>query len=334
VRRADDRSAPSGSYDPAVPAADHPRHATGVAAVIGASAAWGLGTALSKGVIDDDLAPSLLLALQLLTASAVLGAAAVATGALRAQLRAGGALRLAATGIIEPGVSAQLYTLGLSLTAASTATIIFSTEPAMVVVMAWVFLAERPSARLVALCGLTLVGVVLVVVPDGGGGADSMTGVALVAAGTLGAVVRGMLASRQLARAAPLPLAFVHHVAGLGVASIVILAQLVAEVDLETPSSPRVWATAAGSGLIQYALPFWLYLIGLRHLRVGVATQFLALIPVFGVGFSVLLLGETFAGWQLVGGAIVLVALVGVTRLEAREHEATLRVPPWGEPGP
>jgi drug/metabolite transporter (DMT)-like permease len=317
-----------------VPAASDPRHTTGVAAVVGAAAAWGLGTALSKGAIDDDLAPSLLLAVQLLTAATALGVAAVAGGSLRVLLRQGGSLRLAATGVIEPGVSAQLYTLGLSFTAASTATIIFSTEPALVVVMAWAFLGERPSARLAALCGLTLVGVLLVVVPDADGGRDSLAGVALVAAGTLGAVVRGMLASRQLVRAAPLPLAFLHTVTGFLVAAVVVVALHASEADLPTPTSARVWVTAAGSGLIQYALPFWLYLIGLRHLKVGVATQFLALIPVFGVAFSVVLLGERFGGWQLAGGAIVLVSLIGVTRLEAREHAGRLDVPPWGDPGP
>jgi hypothetical protein len=41
---------------------------------------------------------------------------------------------------------------------------------------------------------------------------------------------------------------------------------------------PTLWLLAAASGVVNYALPFWLCLVAVRTLSVGLAAQFLALI--------------------------------------------------------
>lgn len=56
-----------------------------------------------------------------------------------------------------------------------------------------------------------------------------------------------------------------------------------AQVAPTTVPTLDVWGFAALSGIVNYSLPFWLYLVAIRSLPVGVAAQFLALAPVFGV---------------------------------------------------
>jgi hypothetical protein len=41
---------------------------------------------------------------------------------------------------------------------------------------------------------------------------------------------------------------------------------------------PTLWLLAAASGVVNYAPPFWLCLVAVRTLSVGLAAQFLALI--------------------------------------------------------
>ena len=69
-------------------------------------------------------------------------------------------------------------------------------------------------------------------------------------------------------------------------------------------------ANAAISGVVQYALAFWLYLIGLRNLAPAVAGLWLTLIPVFGVAGSYLWLGERPTALMLLGGVLIILAIM------------------------
>jgi drug/metabolite transporter (DMT)-like permease len=80
---------------------------------------------------------------------------------------------------------------------------------------------------------------------------------------------------------------------------------------------PAMLALAVLSGLIQYALAFWLYLVGLKGVPPVVAGLALTTTPVFGVLGGVVVLGEGLAAAQAPGLALVLAALVGM--LAARQ---------------
>jgi drug/metabolite transporter (DMT)-like permease len=71
---------------------------------------------------------------------------------------------------------------------------------------------------------------------------------------------------------------------------------------------------AVGSGLVQYALAFWLYLVGLRGLPVSVAGMFLTLTPLFGVAGGMLFLGEGATALQLLGAVLIVGAVATVVR--------------------
>lgn len=76
----------------------------------------------------------------------------------------------------------------------------------------------------------------------------------------------------------------------------------------------RALGLALLSGVLQYAVPFWLYLRAVSVLPVGQAALVLTLSPVFGVAGGMAFLGESLAWSQAAGAALILGATAGVAR--------------------
>jgi len=64
------------------------------------------------------------------------------------------------TGLLEPGLTYSIGFWGLSLTSAASASIISSTEPTFIVLLAWLLFRNKPSAKLV-LCIMIAAGLAL-----------------------------------------------------------------------------------------------------------------------------------------------------------------------------
>ena len=90
--------------------------------------------------------------------------------------------------------------------------------------------------------------------------------------------------------------------------------------------SVGAWASAVVSGVLYYALAFWLYLTGLRRIPAALAGLFLNLIPIFGVG-SGYLLGERLSALQMLGAALIVGAVGSMLWVRARSIPLTGRVP-------
>jgi drug/metabolite transporter (DMT)-like permease len=157
-----------------------------------------------------------------------------------------------------------------------------------------------------------MIGAALVTVSSEASATSSapLVGNFLVLAGTLFAAVYVVLSSKFLADTAPLPLVALQQSMGLLFALLLLaIALLTGWEQIPNMLSLHTMALALGSGVIQYALPFWLYLAGMSVLRTSTSALFLALIPVFGVAGAVLFLGETILPRQLLGCAIVIIAV-------------------------
>jgi threonine/homoserine efflux transporter RhtA len=59
-------------------------------------------------------------------------------------------------------------------------------------------------------------------------------------------------------------------------------------------------------------MTFWLYLIALRHLSVGITVQFLAVIPVVGFLGGILVLGGHASTQESVGVVVVVASLIAI----------------------
>ena len=65
-------------------------------------------------------------------------------------------------------------------------------------------------------------------------------------------------------------------------------------------------------------MPFLLYNTAIRDLNVSVAAVILNLIPVFGAGLAIVLLGNSLSPVQFVGAAAIVLAAFGIDRDDGR----------------
>lgn len=284
-----------------------------IGAMILSAACWGLATVMSKGALAA-FSPPVLLCLQLIASVGFLWLAVAMSGrtpVLDVQSR-----RAALSGLLEPGLAYATGTFGLMLTTAGNASLIATTEPLIIVALAWVLFRERIAAR----TGLAIVaataGVAMVTRAQGDDGAGSLPGDALVVLGTLFAALYVIVSSRLVSQVPPVALAALQQSVGLGFALVLLVAwlPLTTIADELARASVGLFALALVSGVVQYALAFWLYLIGLTRLRASTAALFLALIPVFGLSGAALFLGEPIRGLQVAGALIIILSVASARR--------------------
>lgn len=276
--------------------------------MVASAAAWGLGTVMSKHSLDL-LPPMPLLAVQLSASSAVLW--------LLTRLRYPHAIRswrdirVGWTGMLEPGLAYALSITGLVMASASSASLIFATEPIFIILISVIFLREKVRPLVWLTVTVVVLGTVLVSGDDSGAGSQNLLGDLLLILSTASAALYVIFSRRSVETRAPMPVAAVQQTFGLGLVLVLLpffassySGFAFAEVAVGT------WAWAMLTGVVQYALAFFLYLTALRDLRASQAALYLTLIPVFGVGGAVVFLGETMTVIQLVGAGLIIGALI------------------------
>ena len=291
-----------------------PTQRTAVAALVAAAACWGIGTVASKQVVDD-VAPLTLLPVQLTASCVFLLVIALArrepfdwTPPVR---------RLAALGVLNPGIAYALGLIGLTSITASMYVLLWATEPVVIMLLAALVLREHIPLPLAVFVGIAVTGVLLVVYQPGATGA--MVGVTLTLVSVGFCALYTVLTRRLLLDDSSLNVVLVQQVAALGFA--VVLASVVDVAggpgwDLAGLSA-GTWLGAGTSGILYYGLGFWFYLSGLRHVPASYAGAFLPLIPVFGLAAGYLV-GERLAPRQWLG-AVVSGAATAVIAFGERE---------------
>ena len=273
--------------------------------LVGAAACWGIGTVISKHALDD-IEPFTLLTVQLLTSTTFLFAVILIQRvriAWTPEMR-----RLAALGVLNPGLAYALGLIGLTSITASMSVLIWATEPVLIVLLAVLVLHERISAGLGVALGVAVMGVLLVVYQAGAAG--TTVGVLLTVAAVGACALYTVIARLLLVDDASIAVAGVQQAAALAFA----IASLFATELLTTHGNPigsvsaATWLWAALSGLLYYGVAFWLYLTGLAKVTASVAGSFITLVPVFGVA-AAMFIGEQLSARQWIGAAIVVGAL-------------------------
>ncbi|MEU8637423.1 EamA family transporter [Amycolatopsis sp. NPDC048633] len=286
-----------------------PGRGLAVAAVLAAALIWSSSFAVTKVALAR-IPPMTLGALRFVVAAAVLGVV-VHTGrhrlpSLRQRLVIGFAGLLGITAYFA------LENAGVDLATASDATLIVAAYP--IITLA---LSGRAAFSPVRLAGMLVAvgGVWLVVRGQTGGGSDHrLWGDLLLVAGGLAWAVYNLVVRRDGSGASPIVVTYYQTLAGAG--GFVLLS--LTEVDR--------WSVPAGGDLLRIAFlaafcsvaAFLLYNYGLRGLEPSVAVNLLTIVPVAGLGWAVLLAGETLSLSQLLGGAVVIAGVsLGSLRKEA-----------------
>jgi drug/metabolite transporter (DMT)-like permease len=211
---------------------------------------------------------------------------------------------------------------GVQRTSAVAAGVITSTIPAVVALLSWLILRERPNGRALASIALAIVGVVVINLAHVGqnaGGETSFAGNLMV----LGAVCCESLyiiLSRRLTQTlAPIDICAYTHLFGL---LLMLPLGVGALVHFDYRAVPvSIWTLVLWYGLSASIFSFWLWMKGIRHVPGSLAGVFSAVLPVAAAIYGITFLGERptlahgFALACVIGG-------IGLASLKTR------RVPP------
>lgn len=286
---------------------------TAVVALTAAAACWDVGTVASKQVVDD-VAPLTLLPVQLAASCALLlfvtrlrGGELAWTPSVR---------RLAALGVLNPGIAYALGLIGLTTITASMSVLLWALEPVVILLLAALVLSERVPAALATSVGVAILGVLLVVYEPGATG--DAVGITLTVVSIGFCALYTVLTRRLMLDDSSLDVVLAQQAAALVFAvTLATVVQLVGGTGWDlTGLGAGAWLGATTSGILYYGLGFSFYLAGLRQVPASYAGAFLPLIPVFGVTAGYLV-GERLEPRQWLG-AIVIVA--ATTTIAARER--------------
>ena len=297
-----------------------------VAALVAAAACWGTGTVVSKQVVDD-VAPLTLLPAQLAASCALLLVIALVRRepfAWTPPVR-----RLAALGILNPGIAYALGLIGLTTITASMSVLLWALEPVVIMLLAALVLREHIPLGLAAGVAVAIAGVLLVVYQPGATGDPVGITLTLVSIGFC--ALYSVLTRRLLLDDSSLNVVLAQQAAALvfavALATVVELAGG-AGWDLGGHGA-GVWSSAAASGVLYYGAGFWFFVTGLRRVPASVAGSFLPLIPVFGLAAGYLV-GERLEPRQWVGAVVIVAA---TTAIAVRQRVASPAEPVVREDG-
>ena len=293
-----------------------PTARTAVPALVAAAASWGVGTVVSKQVVDD-VTPLTLLPLQLAASCTFLATIAVVRH--ERLVWSPSVRRLGALGVLNPGVAYALGLIGLTTITATMSVLLWSLEPVVILLLAALVLREHIPAALAASIAVAIAGVLIVVYQPGATG-DAI-GIALTLASVGCCALYTVLTRRLLLDDSSLNVVIAQQTAALVFA--VVLASVVDLAggtgwDLDGLGAGELLGAAA-SGVLYYGLGFWLFLTGLRHVPASYAGAFLPLIPVFGVAAGYLV-GERLEPRQWLGAVVIVAATAAIAWQQLREN--------------
>jgi drug/metabolite transporter (DMT)-like permease len=283
--------------------------------LVGAAMFWGLGTVLSKYALGG-IDASLLLPFQLACSVLLLGAFLLVT---RSSLRGiSRSAQIAALGVLNPGIAYAIGLIALAHINASVSVIIWATEPVVIVVLAFSLLHERLPLWSIACLAAAMAGVALIVGTPSTG--NSTSGVVLTFASVFACALYSVLLRRMNLTDGTLPVVFLQQASALGFAVVVLF--VVSRQSFNSVDATALQQVSAIlSGGVYYGVAFLLFVSGLRRTSAARAGMSLTLIPVFGLFFSALLLGETMRLSQFVGSSLVVGSMAFLGIREARETQ-------------
>ena len=286
-----------------------------------AAASWGVATVISKRAVAE-IPPLALLPIQLTTSLLFLGILMSIKG--RQQWTREG-VRLGLLGFLNPGLSYALGLIGLTHITASLSVVLWATEPIMILALAAWLLREAVTRSMALAIGVTSVGVLLAA-----GDANStgtLLGVSFTLAGVAACAIYTVITRKWMGDDSTLAVITAQQICALIFALTVLGILSSSGEPLGVSSwSAGAWASAVVSGVLYYALAFWLYLTGLRRIPAALAGLFLNLIPIFGVATGYLI-GERLSPRQWLGSVLIVVAVGALLWARSRPTTLTARVP-------
>jgi drug/metabolite transporter (DMT)-like permease len=278
---------------------------------------WGVATVLNKALLGS-ISPVLLLFLQLLASAVFLWAACLS---LRKSLPKGKVLLVAlALGVLNPGISYTFSMMGLERISASVTSLLWATEPFLILGLAWLILREPITSKVVAVIAVGFIGVVLVsgLLTGQAVGQSDAFGVLFLFVAVLMCAIYTVYSRKIGDTVDALALVTVQQTAGLVWAAVLFTATSEGNIMATVAavgSSELIYAML--TGLLYYAAAYWLYLSALNRVSAALAGGSFNIIPIVTVAVAFVFLGERLSGLQMFGASLIIVsasALFWLTR--------------------
>jgi DME family drug/metabolite transporter len=214
---------------------------------------------------------------------------------------------LAALGAISIGIFHVLWAVAVFMIPVAVATVLNYTAPAFVVLFAWALWRERPGQRQVAALALAFAGCVLVT------GAYNLTDAGLNWPGLLVGLSTGLTYALFTILGKPVLRRYdswtvLTYAFGFATLTLLLLQPGAALEMFARPLAAWLWIVALV--LISTVTGFGFYTAGLKYLSAGSASITATLEPVIAAGLAFALLGEVIGPVQMLGGGLVIGAVV------------------------
>lgn len=314
-----------------------PQLASGAVLAVSASLAFGTSGTMVKPLLESGWTPAAAVTARVLLAAAVL--AIPATMVLRGRFWM---LWRARTRILLFAVLAvagtQLgYFAAVQRIPVSTALLIEYLAPVALVLVAWARTRRRPAAVVLTGSATAVVGLVLVIGPEGLGRLDPL-GVLFAALAAVGLGAYFVLAARTGDGLPPLAMTASSLLVGgtilLVLAGVGLLPFSATTSDVALAGADLPWfVPVLVVAIVSTAYAYTAGIAGAGRLGARLASFLGLLEVVFATAFSWLLLGEKLGPWQLVGAALILGGVV-LIRLDPAPRPSTDAVVAGTEPLP
>ncbi|MCC7367994.1 MAG: EamA family transporter [Chloroflexi bacterium] len=286
---------------------------SGIFIIVLAAILWGTVGVTTRGVFTLSETTALTVAfLRLavalpalaLTAAAVLGRRALVARPRHLLLMAGAGTMLALYQLCYFGAIQRVGVAAATL-------VTLCAAPVIVALVSTTFLGERATRQLLLAAGLAIGGTILLVSPGetSAGNGETTLGVLLALGSATGYALIAMV-SRTLARVAH-PLTSMTVSFAFGAAAL--LPALLLE-GLHLSFTPAAWGLLVYLGVVPSALAYVLFTIGMRTTVATVASLVTLIEPLTAALLAWLIFGEQLGPLALVGGMLLLGAVLLLTR--------------------
>ncbi len=276
------------------------RRWTGVLLIVISAAAFGVLPILTRLAYRAGAdAPTILLLRYVIAAMVMLAIVAVRRTPLPRGRTLFGLILMGAVGYVGQSLT---YFTALTLASASLVSLLLYLYPAIVTMLSAWFFKERLTPLKLGALMLALGGTVLTIGPTGNGRLPGIL-LALAAAVIYSGYI--LVGSRLM-----------PHASAIGASTIVITAAALVYIGIVAvrgpvfPSTLPGWGAVVAIALISTVLSIVTFFAGLERVGPSKASTLSTLEPVVSVGLAILVLGEALNPFQILGGALILVAVL------------------------
>jgi drug/metabolite transporter (DMT)-like permease len=273
--------------------------------VLASATGFGSLAILAKLAYASGLGAQQVLAFRFVLAAVGMVALAFLLGQNPLRLERGRLLTLFAMGVVIYGAQSLTYFLALRSLPASLVVLIAYIYPSLVVAAGWLFLHRAVSAKHLVALVASFVGLVMLV---GGAHFQLAWALALALASPVIYTVYILVGERVMG-SVPALAASAVIITGAALAFSFLAA---VTNQLALPPTAGGWAVAIGLAVFPTMLAISLFLAGLPRVGAARAALLSTWEPVVTVGLAVLVLGDRLSLVQILGGILVLLAVIVV----------------------